>query len=138
MDSFTERFIFLPLFTLLLALAVLSLVFPDKAETFKRTRPFAYASILCLSAVIQFPLLMKGFLEMGIAYSNINRSSLFDISIAALPVLYLALFALSIYCQRKSPERIEKTSLTLAVYTSFIIGPFAYLFLMGILYYFFR
>ncbi len=138
MDSFTERFIFLPLFTLLLALAVLSLIFPGKAQGFRKDRPLAYAVILCLSAVIQFPLLMRGFLEMGIGYSQINRSSLFDISIASLPVLYLALFALSIYSQRRMPDTAEKTSLTLAVYTSFIIGPFAYLFLMGSLYYFLR
>ncbi|HXV27657.1 MAG TPA: hypothetical protein VD913_01695, partial [bacterium] len=71
-------------------------------------------------------------------YDGINRSGFFDISIAVLPLLYLILFALSIYCQRRAPEKIEKTSLTLAVYTSFIIGPFTYLFLMGSLYYFLR
>ncbi len=138
MYNFTERFVFLPLFTLLLALAILALIFPDKADAFKRTKPFAYVVILCFAAVIQFPLLMRGFLEMGIAYSNINRSRLFDSSIAFLPVLYLILFVLSLYCQRRAPEKIEKTSLTMAVYTSFIIGPFAYLFLMGTLYYFLR
>ncbi|HXV27998.1 MAG TPA: hypothetical protein VD913_03440, partial [bacterium] len=67
MYSFTERFIFLPLFTLLLALAVLALIFPEKADAFKRTKPYAYATILFLSTGIQFPLLMRGFLEMGIA-----------------------------------------------------------------------
>jgi len=139
MYNFAKLYFIFPLFTVLFALAMLALIFPEKAVEFRVRKPAAYIIILVLSGLIQFPILVSGFWEIGIAFSRINRGSVFDLSLGLLPMLYFAMFILSIVSQRKPLQsNVEGTSFTLAVYTGFVMGPFIYLSAMSVVYYFLR
>jgi hypothetical protein len=136
--GFTNIYIFLPLYTLLFALSILGAIYPEKVIAFKKSNPFLYIFVLFLATLVQFPILIHGYWEIGIAYTALGRNVLFDLSIYFLPFLYLALFLLSIYFQRRKGAKIERTSFTLAVFTSVIMCPFVYLVLMSTIYYFLR
>ena len=133
--NITEVTIFLPLYTLLFALAVFGTFFPDRAAVFRKTYPLLYMFVLGLAAIVQLPILVNGYWEVGIAFSRIGRDTLFDASVVLLPFIYLSLFFFSLYFQQKKQQ---DTSFTLALFSSIIMCPSLYLTLMSAIYYLLR
>ena len=135
MDTTLNNTIFIPLYTILFALAFASLIYPERAVQLKGQQPFFYKVLLALASVIQLPILVSGYWETGILFSKIDQVKIFDTSIYFLPILYLGIFLLSLYSQKRKKYKLEGgTSFTLAVFISIILVPCVYLSLMSILY----
>ena len=119
----------------LVSLGIWTLVAPKKIREYRKKSRAFYWGLILSAAAVQFPILLGGYWDLGIAFSEIQRNFVFDASILMVPLLYIGVFVLSILTQRRGMHEDEEASFILASYASAVVSPFVYFSTMMVVYF---
>ena len=107
----------------LIIVAIAAVLSPHQVIAFKTKYPGVFWFVLVLALCIQFPLLFGGCWGLGMKYAeNQPMSKVVDASFALLPVVYAAVFVVSLAIQGRRKD--AKMSFAVATFSSLVLSPF--------------